>query len=81
VRLDAALNWALQDLAREPDHCQMALLVVIKLAARYAKMHIDARVRAVRYVYLISNTRDEVAITVLDAGNRGTIRLSREFYL
>ena len=59
----------------------MALLVVIKLAARYANMDIDTRVRAVRCVYLISNTRDDFAITRVDAGNRGTIRLSREFLL
>jgi hypothetical protein len=81
TRLDAVQNAALQDLASEPDHRQMALLVVIKLAARYPNMNIGARVRAVRHVYLISHTRDDFAITRLGAGNRGTIRLSREFYL
>jgi hypothetical protein len=81
TRLDAVQNAALQDLASELDHRQMALLVVIKLAARYPNMDIGARVRAVRYVYLISNTRDDLAITRLGARNRGIIRFSREFYL
>jgi len=72
---------ALQVLTNEPDHREMALLVVVELTARYAEMDIPARIIAVWYIHPIPNTWDDSRITRLDAGNLGTIGLSAELKL
>ena len=77
----AQAESSLNVLTTEPDHREMAVLVVIELAAGYADMDIDARVLGVWDVHHIPNTWNHSRIARLDAGNLGTILISAKLKL